>query len=215
MLAKVQGVWSNKEVCRKGEGAVGGVVDGWAFARADIFRATTHNKGIMNGIEAVVRATGNDSSAVEAVVHHGASSMPLAARYTSLTHYSITSTGDLAGSIVLMLPPLRIHHAQGTLASVGCSLLGVQSPEDLALALAAVGLAQNMAALWALATDGIQQGHMRLHANNVAVMGGAATESEIAAVVARMVEHNNVSVTNAQSILTQLRADLATESPSS
>jgi hydroxymethylglutaryl-CoA reductase len=146
------------------------------IASVDIYRATTHNKGIMNGIDAVVIATGNDWRAVEAGAHAFAAAT---GRYLPLANWSVAANGDLCGEIRL---PLKIGIVGGTLAAnqaaaIGLRMTGVESSNELAGLMAAVGLAQNFAALFALATHGIQQGHMRLHARSVASAAGVPDES--------------------------------------
>lgn len=185
-----------------GEEVVDHVLEAYRFAALDPYRAATHNKGIMNGIDAVVVATGNDWRAVEAGAH------AYAARdgYAPLTHWEKTPEGDLQGTICL---PLAVGIVGGTTkvhptARVALKILGVQSAGELAEVMASVGLAQNFAALHALATRGIQQGHMRLHAKNIAVMAGAVGE-EIDRVAERMVEERAIRVDRAEEILAELR----------
>jgi hydroxymethylglutaryl-CoA reductase len=149
-----------------------GVIDAWAFAAADPYRAATHNKGIMNGVDAVVIATGNDWRAIEAGAHayaarHG--------RYTTLSTWGSDEQGNLVGTLEMPLAvgivggATRVHPT----ARAALHLLNVQSAGELAEIIASVGLAQNLAALRALATEGIQRGHMTLHARQVAIAAGA------------------------------------------
>jgi hydroxymethylglutaryl-CoA reductase len=143
-----------------------------AFAIVDPYRAATHNKGIMNGIDAVVIATGNDWRAIEAGAHAYAARE---GRYQSLTDWHVDDNGDLFGRIVL---PMAVGMVGGATkvhptAKVAMKILGVQSATELAQVIAAVGLAQNLAAIKALSTVGIQRGHMRLHARQVAMAAGA------------------------------------------
>jgi hydroxymethylglutaryl-CoA reductase len=145
-----------------GEEVVQGIVEAWAFAAADPHRAATHNKGIMNGIDPVLIATGNDWRAVEAGAHAYAAR---SGRYTSLSSWRIEANGDLAGELEL---PLAVGIVGGATkahpgARAALELMGVESAADLAQIAVCVGLAQNLAALRALATEGIQRGHMRLH----------------------------------------------------
>jgi hydroxymethylglutaryl-CoA reductase len=148
------------------------MLSAYHFADADPYRAATHNKGIMNGVSAVVLATGNDTRAVEAGAHAYAAR---SGRYASLTAWEATASGDLAGTIEL---PMAVGLVGGAtkvhpMARLGLKILGVNTAEELARIIAAVGLAQNFSALKALATTGIQKGHMALHAQNIAMMAGA------------------------------------------
>jgi hydroxymethylglutaryl-CoA reductase len=149
-----------------------GIVEACALALIDPYRAATHNKGIMNGIDPVVVATGNDWRAIEAGAHAYAARD---GRYTSLTRWEIDRTGALCGSIELPMALGLVGGATKThpAAQAALRLLKVQSAQELAEVTAAVGLAQNMAALRALATEGIQKGHMALHARNIAILAGA------------------------------------------
>ncbi len=180
-----------------------GMLAAYHFADADPYRAATHNKGIMNGISAVVMATGNDTRAVEAGAHayaarHG--------RYGSLTRWEITADGDLAGSIEV---PMAVGLIGGAtklhpMAKLGLKVLGVTSAEELARIIAAVGLAQNFSAMKALATTGIQKGHMALHAQNIAMMAGAVGD-EVAAVARALVAKGTVRIDVAEAELKTLR----------
>ena len=158
-----------------GESVRDGIIAAWAFADADPYRAATHNKGIMNGIDAVVLATANDWRAVEAGAHAYAARN---GRYTSLSKWSKNDAGDLVGEIELPMAvgiiggATRVHPT----AKANLELMGVKSAKELAEIIAAVGLAQNLAALRALATEGIQRGHMNLHARQVAIAAGASGE---------------------------------------
>lgn len=189
-----------------GPEVVDGIVDASRFAAADPYRAATHNKGIMNGISAVVLATGNDTRAIEAGAHCHACRD---GRYTSLSHYEKDADGNLVGTIELPLALGLVGGATKThpAAQAAVKLLAVRSAVQLAEVTAAVGLAQNMAALRALATEGIQRGHMSLHARNVAVAAGA-TEEEIGALVERLVADGHVRLDRAQQLLAELRTDL-------
>ena len=145
-----------------------GILEAWAFAEADPYRAATHNKGIMNGVDAVVLATGNDWRAVEAGAHAYAARC---GRYTSLSTWSADENGNLRGFLEMPMAvgivggATRVHPA----AQAALKLLKSQTAAELAQVIVAVGLAQNLAALRALATEGIQRGHMSLHARQVAV----------------------------------------------
>jgi len=188
-----------------GQEVVQGIVEASAFAAADPYRAATHNKGIMNGVDAVVLATGNDWRAVEAGAH------AYAAReggYTSLSRWARDRDGNLAGTLEMPLAlgtvggATRVHPT----AQVALKILQVETARQLAKITAAVGLAQNLAALRALATEGIQKGHMALHARQVAVAVGAQPD-EIERVAERMIEGGIVRPDQAEAILAKLRAE--------
>ncbi|MCP4539405.1 MAG: hydroxymethylglutaryl-CoA reductase, degradative [Chloroflexi bacterium] len=186
-----------------GEQVAQGIVEAWAFAAADPYRATTHNKGIMNGVDAVVVATGNDWRAVEAGAHAYAAR---SGRYTSLSTWARDSEQNLVGTIEM---PMGVGIVGGTVrahptARVALKILGVQTARELAEIIACVGLAQNLAALRALATEGIQRGHMRLHARQVAISAGAA-EDEVAQVVERMAAEGRIRSDRAEVILAEMR----------
>ncbi|MED1606076.1 hydroxymethylglutaryl-CoA reductase, degradative [Cytobacillus kochii] len=187
-LARAHAVFSKDLL--GGEEVVRKIVNAYEFADADPYRAATHNKGIMNGISAVVLATGNDTRAVEAGAHAFAA---VTGQYRSLTKWEENRAGDLVGSIELPMPVGIIGGATKThpVAKVNLKILNIQSAEELACCIASVGLAQNLAAMRALATDGIQKGHMALHAKNLAVMAGA-TGDEIGRVVAEAVKEKDV-----------------------
>ncbi len=155
-----------------GEEVVDGIVGAYAFAAADPYRCATHNKGIMNGIIAVALATGNDTRALESGAHAYASR---SGHYGPLTVWEKNSDGDLTGSIELPLAVGLVGGATAVhpVAKLSVKILGVKSARELSEVMAAVGLAQNLAALRALAAEGIQRGHMSLHARNLAVMAGA------------------------------------------
>lgn len=180
-----------------------GILSAYHFAAADPYRAATHNKGIMNGVSAVVLATGNDTRAVEAGAHAYAAR---SGRYTSLTHYEVTASGDLSASIELPMAvgliggATKIHPT----AQACLKILGVCSAERLARIIAAVGLAQNFSALKALATVGIQKGHMDLHAQNIAMMAGAVGD-EVDAVARALVAEGTVRIDVAETLLAGLR----------
>jgi hydroxymethylglutaryl-CoA reductase len=179
------------------------IVEAWAFAAADPYRATTHNKGIMNGIDAVAMATGQDWRAIEAGAHAYAAR---SGHYTSLSTWHQDDRGNLVGRLEL---PLAVGIVGGATrshptAQVALKLLGVETAQELAEVMAAVGLAQNLAAIRALATEGIQKGHMALHARQVALAAGAEGE-EIERVARRMVEQGVVRSDRAQEILHTVR----------
>lgn len=183
-LARATATWTKEAI--GGEDVVDGVVIAYAFAAADPYRAATHNKGIMNGISALVRATGNDTRAVEAGAHAYASQ---SGRYTSLTTYEKNENGDLVGTIELPMPVGLIGGATKVhpVAKAAVKILGIKTANELGQAMAVVGLAQNLGAMRALATEGIQRGHMKLHAKNLAVTAGATPEI-LDEVVARLVK---------------------------
>jgi hydroxymethylglutaryl-CoA reductase len=160
----------------------------------------------MNGITAVVLATGNDTRAVEAGAHSHAITPD--GRYTSLSRFEKNADGDLVGTLELPMPVGLVGGATKVhpVARANVALLGVRTASALAEIIVAVGLAQNAAAVRALATEGIQRGHMSLHARNVAVTAGA-TAAEIDAVVRRMVQAKSVRTETAEQVLAELRAD--------
>lgn len=186
-----------------GEGVVDGIVAAYTFAAIDPYRAATHNKGIMNGITPVVTATGNDTRAIEAGAHAYAARN---GQYTSLTTWEKNGDGDLAGSIEV---PMAVGLVGGAtkihpVAKIAVKILGVKSAVELAEVIAATGLAQNLAALRALATEGIQRGHMSLHARNIAVTAGA-TPDIVDQVVAAMVKERKVRLEYAQELVGRLK----------
>jgi len=188
-----------------GEQVAKGIVEAWAFAAADPYRAATHNKGIMNGIDAVVIATGNDWRAIEAGAHSYAAR---SGRYTPLSTWQLDTDGNLIGTLELPMAvgiiggATRVHPA----AKAALRLLGVKTARELAEIIAAVGLAQNLAALRALASEGIQRGHMKLHARQVAIAAGAEGEM-IDRVVQAMLDEKVIRLDKAEAILNQLRAE--------
>ena len=172
-LARARALWKKEAI--GGEEVVDGIMEAYSFAEADPFRCTTHNKGIMNGIDAVILATGNDTRAIEAGAHAYAA---LRGEYKPLTKFEKTTDGDLAGTIELPMAVGLIGGATNThpTARACIKLLGVKSGSELGEVAAAVGLAQNFAALRALATVGIQKGHMPLHARNIVASVGCPPE---------------------------------------
>ena len=187
-----------------GPQVVADIVHASAFAEADPYRAATHNKGIMNGITAVVLATGNDTRAVEAGAHSHAVSN---GQYTALSSYEIGADGNLVGTMEL---PLAVGLVGGAtrahpVAQAAVTMLGVTTATELAGVIAAVGLAQNLAALRALVAEGIQRGHMTLHARTIAASAGA-TADEIGDVAARIVADGRIRLEYAQQIVADLRA---------
>ncbi|MEM4222047.1 MAG: hydroxymethylglutaryl-CoA reductase, degradative [archaeon] len=186
-----------------GEEAIENILQAYYFAKNDKFRATTHNKGIMNGIDAVALATGNDFRALEAGAHAFAS---LKQGYGPLTEYYKNDNGDLVGRIEI---PLAFGIVGGItkshpLVKINLKILGVKSAQELAEVAACVGLANNFASLRALATEGIQKGHMKLHAKNIAMSVGA-TGQEVEEIVEKMVEEKNISMSRAKEILEEIR----------
>jgi hydroxymethylglutaryl-CoA reductase len=175
------------------------IIEAWAFAAADPYRAATHNKGIMNGVDAVVMATANDWRAIEAGAHAYAAR---SGRYTSLSTWARNDQGDLTGFLEMPMAvgtvggATRVHPA----ARAALKLMGVQSASELAGIIVSVGLAQNLAALRALATEGIQRGHMTLHARQVAIAAGAAGE-QIDRLAERLVQEKAVRSDRAEEIL--------------
>ena len=188
-----------------GEAVREGIIAAWAFAAADPYRAATHNKGIMNGVDAVVIATGNDWRAIEAGAHAYAAR---GGRYTSLSTWDKNEQGNLVGYLEMPMAvgivggATRVH--PGARASL--KLMGVESAAQLAEITVSVGLAQNLAALRALATEGIQRGHMSLHARQVAIAAGAQGE-QIEALAARLVEEKTVRIDRAVEILNTRTTD--------
>jgi hydroxymethylglutaryl-CoA reductase len=176
-----------------------GILAAWAFAAADPYRAATHNKGIMNGVDAVVLATGNDWRAIEAGAHAYAAR---SGRYTSLSAWGSDAAGDLVGVLEM---PMAVGIVGGATrahptARAALQLMGVRTAAELAEIIVSVGLAQNLAALRALATEGIQRGHMRLHARQVAIAAGAQGE-QIARLAQQLVAEKTVRIDRAEEIL--------------
>jgi hydroxymethylglutaryl-CoA reductase len=178
-----------------------GIIAAWAFAAADPYRAATHNKGIMNGVDAVVIATGNDWRAIEAGAHAYAARD---GRYTSLSTWGTDAEGNLVGALEM---PLAVGIVGGATkvhptARAALKLMGVTTARELAEIIVSVGLAQNLAALRALATEGIQRGHMSLHARQVAIAAGAQGEM-IERLAQQLVAENAVRIDRAEEILKQ------------
>ena len=186
-----------------GNEVIKGIFEAASFAAVDPYRAATHNKGVMNGIDPIIVVTGNDWRAIEAGAHAFAAR---GGHYTSLTDWSISNNGDLVGKITLPMAVGLVGGATKThpTAKAAIEVLGVKTATELGQVIAAVGLAQNLAALRALATEGIQRGHMALHARNIAVQAGA-NGSEIDLIVKGMIDSQNVTMDNAMQILKGLR----------
>ncbi len=186
-----------------GDHVVDAFLESYVLAAIDPYRAATHNKGIMNGIDALIIATGNDFRAIEAGAHAYAARN---GQYTSLTHYHKDKNGDLVGEIEL---PLAVGVIGGAAnmhpkAKLCRKILGVKSAKELAEVVASLGLAQNFAALFALSTVGIQKGHMSLHAKNIAVMAGAQGE-EIEKLAGQLVHDGKVKLDYAKELLEKIR----------
>lgn len=196
-LAKAKAIFDKKAI--GGEEVVDGIIKGYAFALADPFRCATHNKGIMNGIIAIALATGNDTRAIEAGAHAYASR---SGHYMPLTTWEKDKDGNLVGEIEL---PLAVGIVGGItkvhpIAKIALKILGVKSASELAEVMASVGLAQNFAALRALVTEGIQRGHMKLHARNIAAMAGAKGEL-IDKIAQIMIEERKIKIDRAKELL--------------
>jgi hydroxymethylglutaryl-CoA reductase len=186
-----------------GEDVVDGIVDAYSFAAADIYRCATHNKGIMNGISSVALATGNDTRALEAGAHSYAC---LHGPYQPLTQWRKGDEGDLIGTIELPIAAGLIGGATKShpVARTNLKILGVESSPEFAMVLASVGLAQNLAAMRALAAEGIQKGHMRLHARNIAISAGAPPEI-VDKVAERLISEGKIRMDRAQEVIEELK----------
>jgi hydroxymethylglutaryl-CoA reductase len=175
------------------------IVEAYALAAVDPYRAATHNKGIMNGVDAVALATGNDWRAIEAGAHAYAARD---GRYRSLSTWAVNAAGDLVGTLEMPMAvgvvggATRVHPT----AQAALKIMGVNTARQLAEIIVSVGLAQNLAAIRALATEGIQRGHMALHARQVAIAAGA-TGDEVEIVAAAMVNEHVVRVDRAQALV--------------
>ncbi len=203
-IAMAEAVFTKEAI--GGEEVVDGILEAYAFAVADPYRAATHNKGIMNGISAVVIATGNDFRAVESGAHSYAAR---SGQYSPLTKYEKNEDGDLVGSIEI---PMAVGLVGGATAvhptaRRNVKILGVESASELGEVMAAVGLAQNFAALRALGSEGIQRGHMSLHARNIAVSVGAKGD-EVGKIVEKLIAEKKVRMDRAEEILKELRGEL-------
>ncbi|MEM3383521.1 MAG: hydroxymethylglutaryl-CoA reductase, degradative [Nitrososphaerales archaeon] len=189
-----------------GEEVVDGIINAYAFASADPYRCATHNKGIMNGIIAVALATGNDTRALEAGAHAYAARTGF---YKPLTTWEKNEDGDLVGTIELPLAVGLVGGATAVhpIAKINLKILGVKSALELAEVMASVGLAQNFAALRALVTEGIQRGHMKLHARNIAIMAGAKGDL-IDKIALKMVEERKVRMDRAKELLKEMEPEV-------
>ena len=188
----------------EGRAVVRGIVEAQAFAEADPYRAVTHNKGVMNGVDAVVVATGNDWRAVEAAAHAWAAR---SGQYGPLTQWDQDANGDLLGRLEL---PLALGIVGGTtrahpVARLALRILGVVTAGELAQVAVCVGLAQNLGALRALATEGIQKGHMTLHARQVAVAAGASRDL-VQRVADRLVAEGVIKIARAEELVKVMEA---------
>ncbi|MHC5279222.1 hydroxymethylglutaryl-CoA reductase, degradative [Listeria kieliensis] len=179
------------------------IVRAYEFAAADIYRAATHNKGIMNGVDAVVLAFGNDTRAVEAAAHAYAART---GRYQPMSSWSVSEAGELVGELTLPMPVATVGGSIGIvpLASLSKKISGVKSASELAQLIVSVGLAQNFAALRALVTEGIQRGHLSLQAKSTAMAAGAEGE-EVGQVAKALLERQSVSLSTATEILQEIR----------
>jgi len=182
-----------------GESVIDNIILAYEFADNDVYRAVTHNKGIMNGIIAVANAAGQDSRAIEAAANAYAAQ---SGQYRSLSKWSKDGDGNLVGELKI---PLSVGIVGGIanvhpIAKVCTKILGAVSAQELACVMTATGLAQNFSAIRALSTEGIQKGHMRLHARNLAAAAGADS-SQIDEIVKIMIEQKNISLVKAKEIL--------------
>ncbi len=199
-IAKAKAVFEKDAV--GGRQTVDDIVLAFEFADNDVHRAVTHNKGIMNGIISVANAVGQDSRAIEAAANAYAAK---SGRYRSLSKWSKDSDGNLVGTLEVPLPVGTVGGIANVhpVAKVCARILGVSSAPELACVMAATGLAQNYSAIKALATEGIQKGHMRLHARNLAAAAGAKP-GQIDEIAQKMVEEKKISLARAQEILGQI-----------
>jgi hydroxymethylglutaryl-CoA reductase len=180
------------------------IIEAYAFAAADPYRAATHNKGIMNGVDAVVIATGNDWRAIEAGAHAYAAR---SGKYTSLSQWGTDKQGNLVGTLEM---PMAVGIVGGATkvhptAQAALKIMGIQSARELAEIIVSVGLAQNFAAIRALATEGIQRGHMSLHARQLAMAAGAEGD-EIERIAAQMVKEKQVRLDRAQALVEEIKS---------
>ncbi|MGD8708108.1 MAG: hydroxymethylglutaryl-CoA reductase, degradative [Nitrosopumilaceae archaeon] len=199
-MARAKAVFEKDAV--GGEDVVDNIVSAFQFADNDVFRAVTHNKGIMNGIISVANATGQDSRAIEAAANAYAAN---SGRYRSLSKWSKDENGNLVGYLEL---PLSVGVVGGIAnvhptAKICNRILGVTSAQELACIMTATGLAQNYSAIRALSTEGIQKGHMRLHARNLAAAAGASNE-QIDKIVQKMIEEKNISLDKAKELVKEI-----------
>ena len=199
-LVRGKAVFTKDEI--GGKEIVDNILLAYEFAANDTYRAVTHNKGIMNGIISVANSTGQDTRAIEAAAHAYASRN---GKYTSLTNWRKDKNGNLVGEIEL---PMSVGTIGGIvnvhpMIKICNKILGIKSAKELACIMGAVGLAQNFSAIRALSSEGIQKGHMKLHAKNIASSAGVP-QSKISHVISRMIKEGNISVTRAKEILKEL-----------
>jgi hydroxymethylglutaryl-CoA reductase len=199
-IVKARAVFEKEAV--GGESVVDNIIKAFEFADNDVYRAVTHNKGILNGIVSVANATGQDSRAIEAASNAYAAK---SGQYRSLSLWSKDSEGNLIGELEI---PLSVGIVGGIItvhpvAKVCTKILGVVSAQELACVMTATGLAQNFSAIHALSTEGIQKGHMRLHARNLASAAGA-TSQQIDEIVQKMIKENKISLDGAKELLKQI-----------
>ena len=196
-MVKAKAIFEKESV--GGEDVVDNIILAFEFADNDVYRAVTHNKGIMNGVISVANAVGQDSRAIEAAANAYAA---ISGKYRSLSKWSKDSDGNLVGILEI---PLSVGIVGGIVnvhpvAKVCAKILNVESAQELACVMTATGLAQNYSAIRALSTEGIQKGHMRLHARNLAAAAGATTD-QIDTIVQKMVENKKISLDGAKEIL--------------
>ena len=199
-MVKAKAVFEKESV--GGENVVDNIILAYEFADNDVYRAVTHNKGIMNGIISVANAVGQDSRAIEAAANAYAA---ISGKYRSLSKWSKDVDGNLVGILEI---PLSVGIVGGIanvhpVAKICTKILNVESAQELACVMTATGLAQNYSAIRALSTEGIQKGHMRLHARNLAAAAGATPE-QIDLIVEKMVQANSISLDKAKELLHQI-----------
>jgi len=200
-IAKAKAVFDKEKI--GGESVVDAFLESYNLAAIDPYRAATHNKGIMNGIDSLIIATGNDFRAIEAGAHAYASR---SGQYTSLSRYYKDKNGDLVGELELPMA-VGIVGGAGNInpkARLCKKILGIKTARELAEVVVSLGLAQNFAAVFALSTVGIQKGHMSLHAKNIAVMAGAKGK-EIDKVATQMVKEGKIKLDRAEEILKEIK----------
>ena len=199
-MVKAKAIFEKESV--GGEAVVDNIILAFEFADNDVYRAVTHNKGIMNGIISVANAVGQDSRAIEAAANAYAA---ISGKYRSLSKWSKDTDGNLVGILEI---PLSVGIVGGIanvhpVAKICAKILDVESAQELACVMTATGLAQNYSAIRALSTEGIQKGHMRLHARNLAAAAGATPE-QIDEIVEKMVQANSISLDKAKELLHQI-----------
>jgi hydroxymethylglutaryl-CoA reductase len=200
-IVKAKAVFDKEKM--GGEKVVDAFLESYNLAAIDPYRAATHNKGIMNGIDSLIIATGNDFRAIEAGAHAYAAKN---GQYTSLSHYYKDKNGNLVGELELPMA-IGIIGGAGNIhpkAKLCKKILGIKTAKELAEIVVSLGLAQNFAAVFALSTVGIQKGHMSLHAKNIAVMAGAEGE-EIDKVADKMIKEGKIKIDRAEEILKEIR----------